>query len=186
MATIECTIDGETYSVEVAPPRGDLNRLYRQGDALVDELRSAGYELTGSAPAFQELASAHQRADEADVIDLGDLSERVTERDPEGSDGAPLPGDAGAGTTDPPSPSDGEGDVALTLVGPDDQQVTRSYGANEGMGSVTADLQDHYGVDRDEQVCLYASAERRHEVPTEAPVSEYDGKTLYWGTESLL
>jgi hypothetical protein len=74
----------------------------------------------------------------------------------------------------------------LTLVGPDDQQVTRSYGANEGMGSVTADLQDHYGVDRDEQVCLYASAERRHEVPTEAPVSEYDGKTLYWGTESLL
>lgn len=190
MATIQCTIDGQRYSVEVSPPRGDLNQLYRRGDALVDELRTAGYEVTGGPPAFQDLATAHQQSSDPDVIDLGDWSDRVTESGGGIPDSDSRSDDAGSG--DPPSnggsgsrPSDDE-DVALTLVGPDGQQATRHYGADQGMGAVTADLQDQYDVDRDRQVTIYASEERRHDLPTEAPVSEYNGKTLYWGTESLL
>lgn len=190
MATIQCTIDGQQYSVEVSPPRGDLNQLYRRGDALVDELRSAGFEVTGDPPAFQDLATAHQQSSNPDTIDLGDWSNRVTE-DGSGAPGSGSWSDDG-GDSSPPSdgsngsrPSNDE-EVALMLVGPDGQQVTRHYGSNQGMGAVTADLQDHYEVDRDRQVTIYASEERRHDLPTEAPVSEYDGKTLYWRTESLL
>lgn len=190
MATIQCTIDGEQYSVEIAPPRGDLNQLYRSGDALVDELNRAGYEVPGDEPTFQDLATAHQQSSDPDVIDLGDWSDRVTES----GGGSPESGSRSAdeGSGDPPSHDDSgapptdDGDVALTLVGPDGQQATRHYGSDQGVGAVTADLQDHYDVDRDQQVTIYASEERRHDLPTEAPVSEYDGKTLYWGTESLL
>lgn len=190
MATIQCTIDGQQYSVEVSPPRGDLNQLYRRGDALADELRSAGYEVTGGPPAFQDLAAAHQQSEQPDVIDLGDWSDRVAtsgggssgiggKSTDEGGDSSPS--NSGSGS----SPSN-EGEVGLTLVGPNGKQATRHYGPNENMGAVTADLHDHYNIDKDQQVTLYASEERRHDLPTEAPVSEYDGKTLYWGTEALL
>jgi hypothetical protein len=190
MATIQCTIDGQKYSVEVSPPRGDLNQLYRRGDAIVDELRSTGFEVTGDPPAFQDLSTAHQQSSNPDIIDLGDWSNRVTENGGRVS-GSGSCSDNRENSSPPSDGSDGsrpsnDEEVTLMLVGPDGQQVTRHYDTDQGMGAVTADLQDHYEIDRDRQVTIYASEERRHDLPTEAPVSEYDGRILYWGTEPLL
>lgn len=193
MATIRYEIDGTEYSFEANPTRGDLNQLYRQGDRVAEEVASHGYEFTGAPPSFNEMSRAHHRSP-GDVLDLGDISDRVQTGGTGSSGGGEGHWDndesdgsgPGGGRPNPAPGSGGADGVSVTLVGPRGQQTTRQYDSDKHVGAVLADIQDEYDVDKGQQVQLYQTEQRSRALPSEAPINDHAGDTLYWDTESLL
>lgn len=171
MVRIQFTVDSDEYGIEVNPPLGDLDKVYRSQDEIRDRVNEAGYEFVDQPPQYRIIAKKHKQSRSSSVIDLGDITGKV---DPiEEPDLGPGPG---PGTETEPD------EVELTLVDPEGDRDTRTYGENQNLGSVSADLKRINDIGLEMRVDIYRSRERERQLNSETPLASVAGETLFWET----
>lgn len=170
MVEITFTLDEQEHSITVEPDSGHPREVYKSGDKIAEKISSLGYEFSEDSPDYQELARAHRQSGATEKIELGDLSERVR--------GSPEPSDGSTSQDDDPSPS--SDDIAIELVGPDGQGITRNYEVSQTMAQVRADIISFHGIDRDKTVSLYPSPAKSEELNKSESVTDFDGASIYW------
>jgi hypothetical protein len=165
MTTIEFAPDDTTASIEITPDHGDPNAVFRAGPAqIADTVAEHGYRFEDrTGISYQELSRAYRETEKPDHIALGDLSDRIVPVDVQEDD---------------PNP-DGDG-VTLTLVGPDDERLERTFGAAQNLGAVAAAVTDAYDLDVTDRVVLSPTAGREEPLATDRGVNEFAADTLYW------
>jgi hypothetical protein len=177
MPEIRFTIDDETYRVQQDVV--DPNALYTSTEAIKERVEEAGYTFEdGDVPDKAELSLAGRDTSGSDV-ELGDITDRVTEQgDSESTESG------GDGET-PPTPSDGR-EITIELIGPDGQRESKSVTDDQNLGAVTSALSlSEESIGMGDEVKLYQSQDRRHEIDRGEMASEFDGETLYWRTEKI-
>jgi hypothetical protein len=162
MPEIRFTIDDETYRVQQDVV--DPNALYTSTEAIKERVEEAGYTFEdGDVPDKAELSLAGRDTSGSDV-ELGDITDRVTEQE------------------DSESTESG----AIELIGPDGQRESKSVTDDQNLGAVTSALSlSEESIGMGDEVKLYQSQDRRHEIDRGEMASEFDGETLYWSTEKI-
>lgn len=164
MTTFTFAIEDGEHSFEYEPLHGDPNTLFTDGQSrIVDEIQSLGYRfIPGAEPEYQELTKAYRTS--SNKVDLGDLTDRVEPDQP---------------------PEEDEDETVLELVGPDMASQETAFGKDQNVGAVAAAISDRYGVELDEQVVLYPTAEREDALQTDTRVEDLSTQQLHWSVDSL-
>lgn len=170
MVRIQFTIDSDEYGIEVNPPLGDLDQVYRSQEQIRDCVNEAGYEFVDQPPQYRIIAKKHKQSQNSSVIELGDITGKVD----------PLEEAAVEGPGPDPDPDPDE--VELTLVSPDGERETRTYGGNQNLGSVSADLKRISDIGLEMRVDIYRSRERERQLNSETAINSVAGETLFWET----
>jgi len=172
MPTIEFTLGDTTASVEIWPDHGDPNVVFSEGPGrIADAVADHGYRFADrTGIAYQELSRAYREATDPDHITLGDLSERVVPVD--------VPKD------DPDSDPDHGDGIILTLIGPEEERLERTFGAQQNLGAVAAAVTEAYDLEVTDQVVLAPTAAREDPFSTETGVGDLTEQTVYWATET--
>lgn len=157
MPTITFEINGSRHSVDVNTV--DPNQLYRSFDEVVQEVNDAGWEFTSQSvqPDYDELSNIG-RTSEGSNIDLGDISNRVRQA------------------------SSGDGDVIVTVTGPDGNSEQFGLDDNQNLGSLKAKISDRWDLDLSERVELYEDSEHTIAIEGKADATSVDGQTIYFNT----
>lgn len=171
MVRIQFTIDSDEYGIEVNPPLGDLDKVYRSQDEIRERVNEAGYEFVDQPPQYRIIAKKHKQSRDSSVIELGDITAKVDPVD------EPEPG-PGPGPDPRPEPDE----VELTLVSPEGERDTRTYGEKQNLGSVSADLKRINDIGLEMRVDIYRSRERERQLNSETPIASVAGETLFWQT----
>lgn len=171
MVTIKYSIDADEYELEIEPQAGDIDRMYRSQDRIREHVESNGYEFVDTPPKYRILATKHKRSRDPTTIDLGDISGKVD----------PIE-EADTGVTEAGSEAEPDPDeVAVTLIGPDGEEETRTYAESQNVGSVKADIkQSRDDIDRTMRVIIYRSRERQRELQSETRVASLSDDRLFW------
>jgi hypothetical protein len=159
MPTITFEIEGSKYSVDVNTV--DPNRLYRSFDKVINAVNDAGWEFTSEAaqPDYDELSNIGRTSDGSD-INLGDISSRVRQA----------------------STSDGEGDVIVTVKGPNGRSERFGLGAKQNLGSLKAKISEQWNLDLSERVELYQDGDHTKTIEGKTDATSVDGQTIYFDT----
>lgn len=170
MPTITFKIEGSQHSVDVNTV--DPNRLYRSFDRVIDAVNDAGWEFTSEAeqPDYDELSNIGRTSDGSD-IDLGDISSRVRQ--------------ASAGSGDDTDDSGGgrpEGDVIVTVTGPDGRLEQFGLGTKQNLGSLKAKISEQWNLGLSERVELYEDAGHTTTIEGKTDATSVDGQTIHFDT----
>ena len=183
MTRIQFTIDSDEYEVEINPPMGDIDQVYRSQDEIRERVEQAGYEFVDQPPQYRILAKKHKQSGSSSIIDLGDITGKVR----------PLGGgDEAEENTEDASDEDevdvdSDGNVEITLIGPNGNEETRTYGENQAVGGVAADLKRvNDDISHQRRVVIYRSSERNRELSRDRVVSSLGGERLFWTAEDRL
>lgn len=160
MPAITFEIEGTEYSVTVNAI--DPNELYRSYDAVIDEVNKAGWEFTSPSvqPDFDELSNIARTSSGQD-INLGDITERV--RKPPGGNG------------DKP-----DGEITVTVVGPDDQSERFGLGSGQNLGSLKAKISERWDLDLSQRVELYEDEACTTTIEGKTDARSVDGERIHF------
>ena len=173
MPTITFEIKGSKYSVDVNTV--DPNRLYRSFDEVIDAVNDAGWEFTSQAaqPDYDELSNIGRTSDGSD-IHLGDISSRVRQASSSSDDDTDDSADD--------SGSDPEGDVIVTVTGPNGRSEQFGLGTNQNLGSLKAKISEKWDLGLSERVELYQDAHHTKTIEGKTEATNVDGQTIHFDT----
>lgn len=122
-------------------------------------MRELGYRFArGQAPEYQELSDALRAS--SGGIDLGDLTDRLEEFEPE--------------------PDTGEDAVRLELVGPEGETFEKAFTPDQNLGSVAAAIGNEVKISLDEEAVLFETENREKSLPKDTKVRELTSPELHW------
>lgn len=174
MPTITFEIEGSQHSVDVNTV--DPNRLYRSFDKVIDAVNDAGWEFTSQAaqPDYDELSNIGRTSDGSD-INLGDISSRVRQASTSGGDDIDDDADDEGG-------EDSEGDVIVTVKGPNGRSEQFGLGAKQNLGSLKAKISEQWNLGLSERVELYEDSDLTKTIEGKTDATNVDGQTIYFDT----
>jgi len=153
----------------------DPNRLYRSFDQVIDAVNDAGWEFTSQAaqPDYDELSSIGRTSDGSD-IHLGDISSRVRQASTSSSDNIDDSAEHSGG--------DIEGDIIVTVTGPNERSEQFGLSTNQNLGSLKAKISEKWNLGLSERVELYQDAEHTKTIKGKTDATNVDGETIYFDT----
>jgi hypothetical protein len=161
MTTIEFALDETTTSIEITPEDGDPNAVFRTApDRIAAAATDHGYRFKDDGGiTYQELTKAYRETPAPETIALGDLSGRL------------VPVDV---TEEDPDP-DG---ITLTLIGPAEERLERTFGRQQNLGAVAAAVTEAYDLGMTDQVVLAPTAARDESLTSATGVDELADPTV--------
>lgn len=171
MITFE--IEGTEYSIKVDAI--DPNTLYRSYDAVINKVNEAGWEFTSPSvkPDYDELSNIARTSSGQDIA-LGDITDRVQEASGRGGNGG------GGVTSDGQDGVDPDGEITVTVVGPDSRSEQFGLGSGQNLGSLKAKISERWDLGLSQRVELYEDAACTNSIEGNLGAESVDGERIHF------